>query len=128
LNGNYSELVQAHHMNTNPRSNGALVAAEEILRIIFGDDLKGCNVTLEQIAGVIQNSFHDCDERTRELIGLYEKVVEAVGILSTPPDQSKVNSPVELQALLGDRLDKIHTISKKTMETSALFRSSEGKA
>src|ERR1051325_7535617 len=107
--GNYAKLVQFRSMNTNPRPNAAaLAAAEEILRTIYGDDLKGCSVTLEQIAGIIESSFAARDERVRELMGLYEKVVEAFAALSTPPDKSKVTSPVELQSLLSDRLDKIH--------------------
>jgi len=36
-----------------PIPNAARVAAEEILRIIYGDDLEGCTVSLDRITEVI---------------------------------------------------------------------------
>ena len=102
--------------------NLSLATAEEVLRTIFGDDLEGCTVTLEQIGRIIQEGT---DRRgIKELIELYEKLVEAIHLLSTPPDKAKINDPAELQSLLGQRLDAIHSLTAKTLQTTAPFRRS----
>jgi hypothetical protein len=100
----------------------SLTTAEEVLRTIFGDDLAGCTVTLEQVGKVIQEGT---DRRgIKELIELYEKLVEAIHLLSTPPDKAKIGDPAELQSLLGQRLDAIHSLTTKTLQTTAPFRRS----
>ena len=109
-------------MSTNAQPDKlALLAAEEVLRTIYGDDLKGCPVKLEQIASVIGAAVKQREVQTRELLNLYEKVIEAVRVLSTPPDRSKVTGSNELQSLLSNRLDSIHSVANKTIETTALF-------
>jgi hypothetical protein len=95
----------------------SLSMAEEVLRTIYGDDLKGCTVTLDQIAGVLRETLLRKQGPTRELLELYDKVIEAIHILSTPPEAGKVSDPNELRSLLGQRLDAIHAITKKTIET-----------
>jgi hypothetical protein len=95
----------------------ALLTAEEILRTIYGDDLEGCQVSQKQIALIIEETMKQRERQTRELLHLYEKVVEAMHVLSTPPDSGKITTPAELQALLSGRLDTIHTVAKKTMDT-----------
>jgi hypothetical protein len=101
----------------------AFIAAEEILRAIYGDDLKGCTVTLDSIAAIIDRALKQTAARHGEWLELYEKVVEAVHILTTPPDKTKVTEPVELQALLTQRLDAIHAVTSKTIQTLATVRS-----
>ena len=101
--------------------------AEEVLRLLYGDDYKGCNVSPLTVAKVIQTGLQTYETGHQDLIGLYEKVVEAIHLLSTPPDASKVSDPNELRALLSQRLDGIHAIISKTMQTTALVRAkSEG--
>ncbi|HEX4263511.1 MAG TPA: hypothetical protein VH597_04155 [Verrucomicrobiae bacterium] len=100
----------------------AFVTAEEVLRTIYGDDLEGCTVSLDALAGVIDDAINQTAARNSEVLELYEKVVEAVHLLSTPPDKTKVTEPTELQALLTERLDAIHAISSKTIETLAIVR------
>jgi hypothetical protein len=100
----------------------AFVTAEEVLRTIYGDDLQGCTVSLDAIAGTIDPALRQTAARNSEVLELYEKVVEAVHLLSTPPDQTKVTEPAELQALLTERLDAIHAVSSKTIETLAIVR------
>ncbi|HLX68788.1 MAG TPA: hypothetical protein VKV04_04090 [Verrucomicrobiae bacterium] len=95
----------------------AFATAEEILRVIYGDDLKGCTVSLDSIAGIIDQSMKQSTARQGEWLELYDKVVEAVHLLSTPPDKSKVTEPGELQTLLTHRLDGIHMVTTKTIET-----------
>ena len=96
--------------------------AEEILRTIYGDDYRGCTVSPDQIAAVIQKGLQQRQTQTNDLLELYEKVVEAVDLLSTPPDSSKVTDPDKLRALLGERLDGIHAVTTKTIRTTALVR------
>ena len=100
----------------------AFVAAEDVLRTIYGDDLTGCTVSLDAIAGVIDKSLQQTAARNGEWLELYEKVVEAMHLLSTPPDKTKVTEPKELQALLTQRLDAMHAITTKTIQTLAIVR------
>ena len=107
--------------NAQPESL-AFLTAEEVLRTIYGDDLKGCTVSLDSIAGIVDHSLKQTAARNGEWLELYEKVVEAVHLLSTPPDKTKVTEPKELQALLTQRLDAIHAITSKTIETLTVVR------
>jgi hypothetical protein len=100
----------------------AFIAAEDILRAIYGDDLKGCAVTLDSIATIIDRALKQTAARNGEWLELYEKVVEAMHILSTPPDKTKVTDPKELQALLTQRLDAVHAVTTKTIQTLATVR------
>ena len=96
--------------------------AEEVLRTIYGDDYQGCKVNPDQIAAIIQKGLQQYQTQVDDLLDLYEKVVEAVDLLSTPPDPSKVTDPEQLRKLLGERLDGIHAVTTKTIQTTALVR------
>jgi hypothetical protein len=96
----------------------SLATAEEVLRMIFGDDLKGCNVSLDSIAEVINQALLQRGQEEGDLIDMYEKLVEALDLLSTPPDGAAVGTPSELQSLLGERLDTIHTLTQRTKKTT----------
>ena len=100
----------------------AFVTAEDILRAIYGDDLKGCPVTLDSIAAIIDRALKQTEARNAEWLELYEKVVEAMHLLSTPPDKTKVIDPTELQGLLTQRLDAINAVTTKTIQTLATVR------
>jgi hypothetical protein len=106
----------------------AFVTAEEVLRAIYGDDLQGCTANLDQLAGIVDQSLKQTAARNGEWLELYEKVVEAVHILSTPPDKTKVTEPKDLQALLTQRLDAIHAVTFKTIETLAVVRGKKPEA
>ena len=95
--------------------------AEEILRTIYGDDLKGCTVSLDSIAAIIGKGINQ-SAASNELLALYEKVVEAVHLLSEPPPAENIADPKELQSLLGKRLDSIRSVTTKTMHTAGLFK------
>ncbi len=105
-----------------PPDKRALQAAEDVLRTIYGDDFKGCTVSLEQIAGIIGDSVRQPDPQTHDLLELYEKLVEAIHLLSTPPDATKVTAPHELSELLSERLDAIYALATKTIETTSLAK------
>jgi hypothetical protein len=121
--GNRRKVRQLGRMSSNEQPDPlAFVTAEEVLRTIYGDDLQGCTVSLDNLAGVIDHSLQQTAARNGEWLELYEKVVEAMHLLSTPPDKTKVTEPKELQALLTQRLDAIHAITSKTIETLAVVR------
>jgi hypothetical protein len=109
-----------------PPDKLANLTAEEILRTIFGDDLKGCNVTLDSIASIIRETLQQRSEEDRDLIEMYEKLVEALDLLSTPPQTDKVPGPDELRTLLGERLDTIHTLTQKTKKATASLKALRG--
>src|SRR5215472_16234661 len=97
--GNAGRVRHVAGMSSNSQPEGlAFAAAEDILRVIFGDDLKGCAVSLDSIAGIIDQSLKQKAAQNTEWLELYDKVVEAVHLLSTPPDKSKITEPNELQA------------------------------
>ena len=112
--------------SNNEPDNLAAFLAEEILRTIYGDDYQGCTVSPDQVAAVIQKGLERRQSQTNDLLELYEKVVEAVDLLSTPPDVSKVTDPQQLRALLSERLDGIHAVTAKTIQTTALLRKAAG--
>jgi hypothetical protein len=105
-----------------PPEKLALSVAEEILRILYGDDYQGCKIDPAAIAAVIQQGYDHQLVQSKELLGVYQKVVEAIHLLSTPPDIAAVKSPDELRTLLSQRLDAIHAITTKTQATTALIR------
>ncbi len=57
-------------------------------------------------------------------MGLYEKAMEAIGLLATPPNGGDALSPDALRSLLGERLDAICTLARKVTETTAALRES----
>jgi hypothetical protein len=105
----------------------ALFLAEEILRTIYGDDYKGCTVNPETITAIIRQGLQRQQTQHQDLLELYEKVVEAAHLLSTPPDASEISEPATLRSLLSERLDGIHAITTKTIETTSRVRKNPGK-
>jgi hypothetical protein len=93
----------------------ARAAAEEILRIIYGDDLAGCTVSLDRITAVISAAIAGQGQFDRALAELNQKGYEAIQLLSTPPANGQSLSADELRSLLGDRLDKIQTVALKVI-------------
>ena len=104
--------------SANPGKLASLLS-EEVLRKIYGDDFTGCATNPDDLARVIEEGLTTEQQKTRELVELYEKVVEAVHLLSTPPDSKSVTDPAELHALLSQRVDTIHTVTTRTIETTS---------
>jgi len=104
----------------------ATSVAEEILRLIYGDDYQGCKINPVAIARVVQEGYDQHQIQSKELLQVYQKVVEAIHLLSTPPDSTAVRNPDELRSLLSQRLDGIHAITTKTQATTALIRKVPG--
>jgi hypothetical protein len=93
----------------------ARAAAEEILRIIYGDDLEGCAVSLDRITEVISAAMAGQAQFDRAIAELNEKAYEAIRLLSTPPANGQSLSADELRSLLSDRLDKIQNLATKVI-------------
>ena len=96
----------------------ANAAAEEVLRVIYGDDLQGCTVSLDSISAVIRTAFEEQARNGADLAELHAKGFEAVQLLSTPPTDGHALSPEDLRTLLGERLDKIREISTKILSAT----------
>ena len=109
-------------MNPETEHARANDAAEEVLRLIYGEDFKGCAVSFESVAAVILEAMQWKASLDQELLELHEKVVEAVDLLSTPPGQHSPEEAGGLLSLLGQRLDAIHTITQKLHQTAALIK------
>jgi len=93
----------------------ARAAAEEILRIIYGDDLAGCTVSLDRITGVIASAMRGQAHVDRAIAELNDKAYEAIRLLSTPPANGASLNADELRSLLGERLDKIQALANKVI-------------
>lgn len=93
----------------------ATAAAEEILRIIYGDDLEGCTVSLDRITEVISAAMAGQVQCDRAVAELNAKAYEAIRLLSTPPADGPTLNADELRTLLGERLDKIQTLTLKVI-------------
>lgn len=101
-------------------------ASEEVLRLIYGDDFRGCQVSLESVAAIVDDALKKQRAHSEEIRDLYEKVVEAVHLLATPPDSTKITDPNDLRALLTERLDTISTVTRKTIDTIELVKKQRG--
>lgn len=98
-----------------PTQKAARDAAEEILRIIYGDDLAGCTVSLDRITEVISSAMTGQAQVDRAIAELNDKAYEAIRLLSTPPANGPSLNADELRSLLSDRLDKIQTLANKVI-------------
>ena len=107
-----------------PIPNAARVAAEEILRIIYGDDLEGCTVSLDRITEVISTAMAGQSQVDRVIAELNEKACEAIRLLSTPPADGQALHADELRSLLGERLDKIQTLTTKVIAATKAQKTS----
>lgn len=98
-----------------PTQRAARAAAEEILRIIYGDDLEGCTVSLDRITAVIVSAMTGQALVDRAIAELNDQAYEAIRILSTPPANGSTLNADELRSLLGERLDKIQGVAQKVI-------------
>ena len=96
----------------------AVAAAEEVLRVIYGDDLNGCAVRLDDVAQVIRSAFEKHARNAADLGELHAKGFEAVQLLATPPAAGHTLSPEDLRSLLGERLDKIRVLATKILDAT----------
>ena len=93
----------------------ATAAAEEVLRVIYGDDLNGCAVRLDDVSRAIRGAFEKHARNSADVADLHAKGFEAVQLLATPPADGNTLSPEDLRSLLGERLDKIRDLATKIL-------------
>ncbi|HSV62613.1 MAG TPA: hypothetical protein VLH83_04660 [Chthoniobacterales bacterium] len=105
-----------------PTRQAARAAAEEILRIIYGDDLAGCTVSLDRITAVILGAMTGQAQVDRAIAELNDKAYEAIRLLSTPPANGQSLNADELRTLLSDRLDKIQALANKVIAATKTQR------
>ena len=110
------------------RQTAATAAAEEILRIIYGDDLQGCTVSLDRITEVISTAMAGQIQCDRALAELHARAYEAIQLLATPPPNGQSLNADELRSLLGERLDKIQTLATKVIAATKGQEMPEGRA
>src|SRR6476646_2258150 len=101
-----------------PSQKAARAAAEEIVRIMYGDDLAGCNVSLDRITAVILGAMTGQAQVDRAIAELNDKAYEAIRLLSTPPANGQSLNADELRTLLSERLDKIQTLANKVISAT----------
>jgi len=94
-------------------------AAEEVLRVIYGDDLAGCAVSLDSVAAVIRAVFQEHAAQDGELSELQSKGFEAVQLLATPPADGNDLSPDDLRSLLSERLDSIRGLATRILSATS---------
>src|SRR6476619_929147 len=112
-----SEMESDH-----PTQKAARAAAEEILRIIYGDDLEGCTVSLDRITAVILSAMTGQAQVDRAIAELNDKAYEAIRLLSTPPANGQSLNADELRSLLSERLDKIQALANKVIAATKTQR------
>jgi hypothetical protein len=116
-------MVRLAMGSDHPIQRAARVAAEEILRIIYGDDLAGCTVSLDLITEVIASAMTGQAQVNRAIAELNDKAYEAIRLLSTPPAHGPSLNADELRSLLGDRLDKIQALANKVIAATKAEKS-----
>jgi hypothetical protein len=102
------------------------LVAEELLATIFGEDLAGCAVSLDEVAAIIQRTVEERAQQDIKLQDTYDTVIASIHQLATPPESARGASPEDLRSLLGERLDAIRTITAKTIEMSARVKKERG--
>jgi hypothetical protein len=113
-------------MNAGEPDRISRLVAEELLTAIFGEDLTGCTVSLDEVAAIIQRTVTERAQQDTRLLETYDTVVASIHELATPPESAKGVSADELRSLLGERLDAIRTITTKTLEMSARVKRERG--
>jgi hypothetical protein len=108
-------------MSMDADQGSANATAEQVLRLIFGDDFTGCPVRLEAVAEIVSRGWQRAaleDEMRR----LYEAAIEALHAFSTPPAHGSHLAPEAMPALLSERLDSIHNLTQRLIETSIALK------
>ena len=99
--------------STDESDDAAQAAAEEILRVIYGDDLNGCTVSLDRIADIVRGPVEAHASQDGMVMELHQKGFEAIQLLSSPPPNGHTLAPEDLRSLLSERLDKIQSLTTK---------------
>jgi hypothetical protein len=74
------------------------------------------------VASIVTAGINQQQRGANGLLDLYEKLVEAIHLLSNPPEAGKISDPAEWQKFLSQRLDSIHALTTKAIETTGRVR------
>jgi hypothetical protein len=90
--------------------------AERVLAHIYGEDLHGCTVSLEEVASIIDKSYLGHTRSSRALIQALGEVLRNVEVLATPPTKDSIQDVTQLVGVLGERTDTILTLVQKSLK------------
>lgn len=102
-----------------PLEKVASATAEEVLRVIYGDDLEGCTANLDEVTATIRGGLEEGLRVGRDIAEVQAKAFEAVQLLATPPADGHALSAEDLRTLLGERLDKIRELATQVLRTTS---------
>ena len=100
--------------------------AEKILVAIYGEDLTGCQISPDSVAGVIQQAMNVETRDYRQLAEALIGAIRQIQVVATPPDKSEVESVQDLAETLGKRADAIQEISTKIIQAWDEFKGPGG--
>ena len=104
-------------MNENASSRKtANDTAEKILAAIYGDDLRGCSVSLDAVSDLVQQGINAETKNYRMLNEALIGALRQIQTVSTPPKKEEITSVEEVVGLLGERADAIHQVTTKILE------------
>ena len=108
---------------TDKSSRPALEIAENVLHKIYGPDFEGCTVTLDSIAEIVQRTLDGETQDNRVMLGALREVLDAIELLSRPPEKIEIKDGGHLASLLGERVDAIRAVTMKALEAVKLAQS-----
>lgn len=99
-----------------PSRNVAGDTAEKILTAIYGEDLRGCPVSLDSVILLVQEGIN-AEARSHKMLN--EALIGAlrqIQAVSTPPAKEEIQTMEEVISVLGERADAIHQVTTKILE------------
>ena len=89
--GNSHDAVHLRFMAASEPDRISRLVAEELLASIFGEDLAGCRVTLDEVAAIVQRTVDERAQQDARLLDTYDTVVSSIHQLATPPESARSN-------------------------------------
>lgn len=104
-------------MSENPSSRKiANDTAEKILAAIYGEDLLGCPISLDQVSAIVQEGINAGTDNYQMLNEALIGALRQIQTVSTPPEKEEIQSMEEVITVLGERADAIHQVTTKILE------------
>ncbi len=96
--------------------NSATDAAEKILVAIYGEDLEGCKIRLDDVSAMVEEAVSTETANYKMLNEALIGAIQQIQLVSTPPRKEEVETIEEVAAVLGKRADTIHEVTTKILE------------
>jgi len=97
-------------------SKAALDTAEKILVAIYGEDLTGCSISLDVVAGIIQERLVVETKNYKMLNEALIGAIRQIRDVSTPPDKQGLETIEDVVGILSERADAIHKVTSQILE------------